>query len=146
MIRTAVSGTLLMLSFASSAFAVEITCRFDNIPNGSYPDAGPVRNDMFKFALDASGTGTEYGFWTPFFNLGAESEPLTVSSVMSPRCPNCYNIFARTHGEQWSEFKVEVRQDAVSKAVSADVEYRMNVGGPTEWYPFNLEPGVCSIK
>jgi hypothetical protein len=135
-----------VLFMSSSAFA-GINCVFNNIPNGGFPDQGPIRNDMFKFSGLGAGEGAKVdAFWTPFYNLSSETIPLKVVEVVTLRCPNCFDVFANTEGAQVANFKIAIRQDGLGNKIYANVEYKMNVGGPEEWTAFNETPGVCTSK
>lgn len=141
-----IAKLVAVLFMSSSAFA-SINCVFNDIPNGGFPDKGPVRNDLFKFSGLGEGEGAEVNaFWTPFYNLGSETIPLKVVNVDTFRCPNCFDVFADTQGGQVSNFKISIRQDGLGNMIYANVQYRMNVGGPTKWTPFNEAPGVCILK
>jgi hypothetical protein len=141
-------GKLVAFLFISGSAFAGINCSFDNIPNGSSPDNGPVRNDLFKFAGLGEGEGAEVGaYWTPFYNLGGSTQPLKIVKVDTFRCPNCFDVYASTLGNgQVTKFKVSIRQDGLGNEIYANIKYRMNRGGPTNWVPFNETPGVCNAK
>ena len=129
--------------FASSAFATStIHCRYNNIPNGSWPDTGAVRNDMIKISgLD---TNAPTAYWTPFVDSSAISEPLTVTKVQTFRCPNCYDVYAQTPSEgDVTYFKIHIEQDTSTDEIKSDFWYRKDVGGPTDWVQMNEEAGIC---
>lgn len=140
-------ATLFLMAMNSSAFA-SMSCQFDNVPNGGGPDTGAVRHDLFKFSglnADSDDLSQVGAYWTPFFNLGTETQNLVVTSFARFRCPNCYEVIAKTAGEgQVIEFKISIN-GSLMQTIEADVQYRVNVGGPSEWVAFSDKPGVCSV-
>jgi hypothetical protein len=147
MFRNVFTGLVLMAVFASSAFASsEISCRYDGIANDSWPDRGPDRSDMFKFTNLAETEGA-FAAWTPFANIGGETQPLDVTEVKVFRCTNCFEITAQTSlSRQTTQFKVTIKQDPISGEVRSNIVYRMNFGGPADWVSFNDKPGACWIE
>jgi hypothetical protein len=143
-----VLGGLVAFLFVSVSAFAGINCSFDNIPNGSFPDSGPVRNDLFKFAGLGEGEGAEVGaYWTAFYNLGGSTQPLKIVKIDTFRCPNCFDVYANTLGDaQVTMFKISIRQDGQGNEIYSNIKYRMNRGGPSNWLPFNETPGICYAK
>jgi hypothetical protein len=137
--------TIALTLFSGAALAdASYSCMFRNIPNGSAEFPAPARTDFIKLAELTGDAPAAY--WTPFANLGAETQPLVVTDVLVFRCPNCFEVLAQTAGEsQVTFFKISIEQNFSSGTIESQVWYRMNVGGPTEWVPFNKEPGVCQL-
>jgi hypothetical protein len=143
MFRSMICSFAVFTMFASSAFATStIHCRYNNIPNGSWPDNGAIRNDMIK--ISGIDTNAPQAYWTPFVDTSSSSEPLIVTKVQAFRCPNCYDVYAQTLGGSYVIFfKIHIEQDTLSDEIRSDFWFRQDVGGPTDWVQMNEEAGIC---
>jgi len=143
-----VLGSLVAFLFVSVSAFAGINCSFDKIPNGSFPDSGPVRNDLFKFTGLGEGEEAEVGaYWTTFYNLGGSTHLLKIVKIDTFRCPNCFDVYANTLGNgQVTMFKISIRQDGQGNEIYSNIKFRMNRGGPSNWVSFNETPGTCYAK
>jgi hypothetical protein len=150
MFKSMVGVTLAFLSASAFAVGSSYSCKV-NVPNGSWPDNGPERVDLFHLIDIASPVpGSSVVNWVPFINLDSNfPEKLEVVSVTTMRCPNCFDVIAKKdNGNAHDFFKVSIREKLRPRgvrAIAVNVDYRTDSpAGPTKWISFNEKPGVCT--